>query len=367
MTVQRSYKLRVYGNSTKADTAKYCSNRYNHYVNGFLGHLFFNNNQSFSTAGLGQLANQAQHKAKGIIKAQYEAQKETKAKVNVPEFKKLCCPCIIEKSKSKYFDYWVSISNQLTKSGVVKLPAKSHKALKDALREGWTPSKYGEFFQKNGKYYVLIFVSKEVLKAKPKHSTVGCDVGVKHSVVTSEGYIGKGLSTVIRAFKLRQAERRRQGQKVSAKVKTQIKQVLDREAQVIVRRSKNTGVSLVVEDPKRLANLRSGTLQGWARSYFANRCSVLGQEQSVFVLAINPAYTSQTCAKCGHRNKGSRLTRDAFECVACGFTAHADHNAACVISLKGKEILGKIISKKSGAWTVDEPDASLAFKVPDGI
>ena len=345
MLVQRSYKLKVFGNLIKADTAKYCSNRYNLYVNGFSGHLFFNNNKTFSTAGLGQLANQAQHKAQGIIKAQCAAQKETGDKVNVPAFKKLCCPCIVEESKSKKFDYWASVSNQWTKTGTVKLPAKSQKAFNNALKEGWLRSKYGEFFEKNGKHYVLIYVSKEVDKAVPRHNTIGCDVGIKHSVVTSEGYIGQGLSPVIRKHKLRQAERRRQGHKVSSRVKTQIKQVLDKEAQVIIRRSKDAGVSLVVENPKLLANLRSGKLQGWARSYFANRCLVLGKENGVFVLYVNPAYTSQTCAKCGHRDKGSRLTRDSFVCTACGFKAHADHNAASVIGLKGKDILGRFFLK----------------------
>ena len=36
------------------------------------------------------------------------------------------------------------------------------------------------------------------------------------------------------------------------------------------------------------------------------------------VLAINPAYTSQQCACCGHTAKDNRQTQSQFKCAACG-------------------------------------------------
>ena len=44
---------------------------------------------------------------------------------------------------------------------------------------------------------------------------------------------------------------------------------------------------------------------------------------------VRPAFTSQTCSACGHRDPESRPgCGRLFACIACGYQAHADHNAA---------------------------------------
>ena len=53
------------------------------------------------------------------------------------------------------------------------------------------------------------------------------------------------------------------------------------------------------------------------------------------VIAVNPANTSRTCARCGHCAKENRLTQAEFACTACGYTAHADVNAAVNILRAG--------------------------------
>ena len=57
---------------------------------------------------------------------------------------------------------------------------------------------------------------------------------------------------------------------------------------------------------------------------------------------VPAAYTSQTCARCGHKAPENRPRRDAagrsvqavFHCVACGSEANADDNASEVIALR---------------------------------
>ncbi|MCE2432671.1 MAG: transposase [Candidatus Latescibacteria bacterium] len=43
---------------------------------------------------------------------------------------------------------------------------------------------------------------------------------------------------------------------------------------------------------------------------------------------MDPKYTSQTCAECGHCEKGNRHTQASFLCKVCGHKDHADRNAA---------------------------------------
>lgn len=52
-------------------------------------------------------------------------------------------------------------------------------------------------------------------------------------------------------------------------------------------------------------------------------------------VAVDPAYTSQTCSACGAVDRGSRRSRDLFACTACGHTEHADINAAKNILRRG--------------------------------
>jgi len=57
------------------------------------------------------------------------------------------------------------------------------------------------------------------------------------------------------------------------------------------------------------------------------------------VVAVNPAYTSQDCPKCGHRVKKTLSTR-THSCPSCGFEACRDTAAAINILKRGMRILG---------------------------
>lgn len=338
MKVNRAYKLRVFGNKSKTDTALYTLSRFKLFCNSFLGPLYFGKRR-ISTAGMGDLANQALYKALTMIKT-LKALEKTGVKTNVPFQPNIGCRAELKLSNNS-FDYWVRVPNLFTKQEAVFLPAKSHKALNEALRNGWKLSKQCEFKVINGNYYAIVYVSKELPKIIKPSKFLGCDVGIKHSVTTSQGYKGFGLSAVIKKQRMRHAERRRQGHKISNKVRSEIKQLLDREAKAVMRRSQEARAGLAVESPKRLANLKCGKLHGWARSYFANRIHTLGNENGVLVLDINPYQTSQTCSECGAVDKESRVTRDAFRCTSCNFASDADVNAAVVIAQKGNQMLLK--------------------------
>ena len=53
------------------------------------------------------------------------------------------------------------------------------------------------------------------------------------------------------------------------------------------------------------------------------------------VIAVNPAWTRQTCAACGLIDARSRKTQAVFECVACGHADNAGLNAAASILASG--------------------------------
>ncbi|MCY4520543.1 MAG: transposase [Caldilineaceae bacterium] len=54
------------------------------------------------------------------------------------------------------------------------------------------------------------------------------------------------------------------------------------------------------------------------------------------VIKVNPAYTSQTCSRCGYVHKANRLSQAVFRCGVCGFRANADHDAAINILVRAE-------------------------------
>lgn len=105
-------------------------------------------------------------------------------------------------------------------------------------------------------------------------------------------------------------------------------------SKAIVRTAQGTSRGIALEN---LTHIRSRitvgkrqrrVLHSWAfrqlRAFIAYKAQFVG----VPVVLVDPAYTSQTCSQCRHCAKANRKSRAQFLCVACGFSAHADLNAA---------------------------------------
>lgn len=55
---------------------------------------------------------------------------------------------------------------------------------------------------------------------------------------------------------------------------------------------------------------------------------------------VDPAYTSQRCNRCGYVDKRNR-DRARFDCLNCGHSDDADHNAALNIRDRAIQSLGQ--------------------------
>ena len=345
ITCQRSYKLKMVPTESKSEIAKYALNRANLYLKSFLGYELFDG-RKISTKNQGQLANQMACQAKGKAKAIKESSKETGNKWNVPQNPKAEIPCKLEKSKNS-FDYWITVSNLWEKAKTVKIPLKSHKALNKALKNNWKISKWA--YLKDD--YVIVFVSREVDRAKVIPKCLGIDVGMKRAISTSDGFCGKSLSPIMKKNKKSGAERYRQRmkfnqiQKKKINKRTNIKQELNIYAKALINRAKKSSVSLALESPVVLNNLKSGKLQGWARNHLFNRVAVLGKEEGIFVIGVNPYNTSRLCHCCqtlGEREK-ILFTCGNEKCKKFSILQNADTNASINIETRGTQIAGKIL------------------------
>ena len=79
-------------------------------------------------------------------------------------------------------------------------------------------------------------------------------------------------------------------------------------------------------------------LRNWSYYQLQQYIEYKAEREGIKVRYIDPAYTSQTCSRCGHIDKDNRQTQEKFICTKCGFELNADHNASINIARSDKYI-----------------------------
>lgn len=180
---------------------------------------------------------------------------------------------------------------------------------------------------------------------------IGVDMGVTDIAVTSEGktYSSTEINRIREKYNKTRASVQAKGTRSAHRL---LKRLRGRErrfativnhtiSRQIVEQAKRENKGISVED---LTNIRKRAnrekrnktfrrrVNSWPFAQLRSFLEYKGKLAGVNVVAIPPAYTSQTCSKCLHigiRNGKS------FRCTHCGFVADADYNAARNIATWG--------------------------------
>jgi len=208
-----------------------------------------------------------------------------------------------------------------------------------------------------GKWYVCFSVECEPLRLPGVPSQVGIDVGLKTFATLSEG-------TEIanpRFFRKEEKALAKVQRKQSKLAKGSPEQRKHRQAvariheRIAFRRANFThqeshkivhqfGV-ICVEDLQvnRMTHnhclAKSIADASW--SAFFSQLHSKAEEAGRLYIAVNPAYTSQTCSTCGHRQK-MPLSERIFACPCCSVQLDRDLNAALNIRALGLQGLGLV-------------------------
>ena len=230
-----------------------------------------------------------------------------------------------------------------------------------------------------GHWYISVQTEREVSEAKhPSTSAIGVDMGIAQFATLSDGHV----FAAVNSFKQKQKQLARYQRAFSRKVKfsqnwKKQKSKIGKLHQTIANIRKDylhkttTIISqnhamIVIEDlqVKNMSKSASGNLNKPGRHVKAksglNR-SILDQGWFEFrrqieykqvwrggdVLAVPPQYTSQRCSCCGTVSKENRPSQAKFACIACGYQANADVNAAMNILAAGHAVLacGEIVQQ----------------------
>ncbi|MFI5697532.1 RNA-guided endonuclease InsQ/TnpB family protein [Kribbella sp. NPDC051586] len=217
-----------------------------------------------------------------------------------------------------------------------------------------------------GRWHLAFAVIPPPIPAPGTGAVVGVDRGVKVSAALSTGELLTCPSwSVTEQARLTSLQRRlarcRRGSRRSARVKVAIARLYARatdrrkdwvektstdlvlrfdvirvEALRIVSMTRRPKPKPDVEQPGRYRPNRRRAKAGLNRGILANGWGLLVRrlkdKATSRVELVDPAYTSQTCAVCGHCASDNRESQAVFRCRDCGHRAHADVNAAINIA-----------------------------------
>lgn len=210
-------------------------------------------------------------------------------------------------------------------------------------------SQHGQpkLYADGGQTYLIVPVTVETPEASAV-DTIGVDLGIANIATDSNGtrYCGAALRGIRYRRRRLRAKLQSKGTKSAKRV---LKRLRRREARFardvnhsiskkIVANAERTKSAVALEE---LRHIRSrvrvsgkqqrATLHSWSfgqlRSFITYKANLAG----VPVILVDPKNTSRECSSCGHVDKRNRPDQATFKCRLCGFSAHADYNAALVI------------------------------------
>lgn len=220
-------------------------------------------------------------------------------------------------------------------------------------------------FDRNNNLILNINISftKETTEEFVEDRTLGVDLGIAipaYVCLSDNTYVRQGLGSVDDFLKVRlqMKKRRRQlqksltmtkggkGRKKKLKAMEQFKEKERNFAKTYNHQLSHKIVKFAKDNQCQYINLEKLTKEGfsdsllgsWSYYELQTMIEYKAEREDIKVRYVNPAYTSQTCSKCGHVDKENRKTQAQFECVKCGFKLNADHNASINIA-KSKEFV----------------------------
>ena len=202
------------------------------------------------------------------------------------------------------------------------------------------------------KFYLFVSVNVPDTEEKKALGWLGVDVGVVNIASTSDGknFSGSHLNSLRRRSNRLRKRLQRKGTKSAKRLLAKrrrkegrfskhVNHVISKQ---IVAAAERTGRGIALENLEgirtriRATRKQRRVLHSWAFGDLQSKIVYKAKRAGVQVCLVDPRNTSRECRACGHIEKGNRKTRDDFVCLACGQSADADINAACVIASRAE-------------------------------
>lgn len=243
----------------------------------------------------------------------------------------------VEATADTVFPYWIRLST-LDRGKPVLLPVAGNPYY-DSI-----PGRRKPFVQINLTPDRLSAAFVKEIAPTPrafKTELLGIDVGIRTLMTTSEGDLfGRGLLDRLyvldKAISALARNRQRQGLRIRCRrhdvlvnrlrafLKNDIHRALNRMLEI--RAPKEIAIERLDFRSPELSKRMNRIVQNFGRRLFRDALDAKAEQFGFAVTEVNPAYTSQTCSRCGYVDKLNR-NGERFQCRHCGHVLHADVNA----------------------------------------
>lgn len=244
------------------------------------------------------------------------------------------------KAKATHFPAWLHVAT-LEPRQRVALPL-----LENPHGEG-VPGEWRNFFQ-------VVFDGEEVriyrMKAlakrayTPKTERLALDVGLSPLLATDRGdLLGRGFLKALLAYDREIQAIARKAQREGKRLREvpayreavrRLRGFLQNEVNRLLNRliTLHAPATLVVErldlSSPELSRRMNRLVSNFGKRYLKAKLERLRELYGIEVVEVNPAYSSQECARCGYVDPRNRQDTQSFRCLACGHRGNAQVNAA---------------------------------------
>lgn len=244
------------------------------------------------------------------------------------------CPIILrndgcfqfnKNKKSKKFEYWLHFLR-------IKFPLILSEYHKKVL-ENFKNKCVSQIIKNRKNEFVFKFTFDENEIKTKNIKFLGIDLGIQHPIVCSDGHIignGKLIKHKKLEFQKKRSSQQSKKNEISLKQLNWQKEMNHKISKQLIDYALSKEMGVLVLEKLKGHNLSNKKYRkySWAFKQLITFIEYKAKSQGIKVIYVNPAYTSQTCSKCGLKEKSNRKTRGKFSCISCGNILHADINAA---------------------------------------
>ena len=281
-----------------------------------------------------------------------------------------------QKRKKSSYDYWIKLST-LEKGKKIYLPLTTNSYFEgiNGKIKNFVQINFKQDIEKvNGniplsksnkiEYKIDICLIKDTEKGKyqPKIDKLALDLGLNNLFATNLGELyGRKFSKYLKKYdeivsllsKNRQKQKLRtlskRYKKLINKIKAYIKNEINRVINKIIKNHQPKEIiieRLNFTSPK-LSKKLNRMLSNFGKRIIEEKFKSINEKYGIVITEVNPAYTSQTCSKCGYIEKKNRKSQETFICGFCGKKQNADINASKNILARSSSYLKDIFAKRA--------------------
>ncbi len=287
----------------------------------------------------------------------------------------------LEASNDSTFDYWLRIST-LEKHKPIRVPVKLADYHCAALQGKTINSSVILNRRADGWWLTLSYDEKVAVQTEPDAPVIGVDVGIAHFLTSSDGKHYGTFHGKLRERQKRDREKRRRKAKLRACLKKKgvekLPSTSSRTGQRLARHVKqeiNRAVNECLDEHPgaqiAYEELSVASMKFKARAMNAYlRASNLGRipekiawetaKRGMAATKVKSAYSSQECSVCHYVERKNRPDQQTFCCIICGFSTHADHNAATnlahrkgdteIHTCQGRQAIKALLMRRHEQW-----------------